>query len=54
MKVDIRFLPEDMDSAYILYEDTKSPIHKTNKIDNCHTKRSNRNPLDYSKIGGND
>ena len=54
MKVEIRFLPEDMNSAYILYEDTKSPIHKTNKIDNCHTKRSNRNPLDYSKIGGND
>ena len=54
MKVEIRFLPEDMDSAYILYEDTKSPIHKTNKIDNCHTKRNNRNPLDYSKIGGND
>ena len=54
MKVEIRFLPEDMDSAYILYEDTKSPIHKTSKIDNCHTKRNNRNPLDYSKIGGND
>lgn len=54
MKVEIRFLPEDMNSAYILYEDTKSPIHKTNKIDNCHTKRNNRNPLDYSKIGGND
>lgn len=54
MKVEIRFLPEDMNSAYILYEDTKSPIHKTNKIDNCHTKRNNHNPLDYSKIGGND
>ena len=54
MKVEIRFLPKDMNSAYILYEDTKSPVHKTNKIDNCHTKRSNQNPLDYSKIGGND
>ena len=54
MKVEIRFLPDDMNSAYILYEGTKSPIHKTNRIDNCHTKRNNQNPLDYSKIGGNE
>ena len=54
MKVEIRVLPDDMNSAYILYEGTKSPIHRTNRIDNCHTKRNNQNPLDYSKIGGND
>ena len=54
MKVEIRFLPENMDSAYILYENTKSAIRKTNKIDNCHTKRNNKIPLDYSKIGGNE
>ena len=53
MKVEIRFLPDDMDHAYILYENTKSPIHKTNRIDNCHTKRNNPPVLDYSKIGGN-
>lgn len=54
MKVEIRFLPNDMDNAYILYENTKSPIHKTNKIDNCHTRRNNSPVLDYSKMGGND
>lgn len=52
MKVEIRFLPDDMDSAYILYENTKSPIRRTNKIDNCHTRRNNPSVLDYSKIGG--
>ena len=53
MKVEIRFLPDDMDNAYILYENTKSPIRRTNKVENCHTKRNNPLPLDYSKIGGN-
>lgn len=52
MKVDIRYLPDNMDDAYILYENTKSPIRKTNKIENCHTKRSNPPVLDYSKLGG--
>ena len=52
MKVEIRFLPNDMENAYILYENTKSPIKKTNRIENCHTKRNNPTPLDYSKIGG--
>ena len=53
MKVEIRFLPDDMESAYILYENTKSPIRRTNRNDNCHTKRNNPAPLDYSKLGGN-
>ena len=33
MKVEIRFLPDDMENAYILYENTKSPIRRTNQ---CH------------------
>ncbi len=50
-KIDIRFLPDDMDSAFILYENQKFPIRRTNRNENCHTKRDN--PLiDYSKIGG--
>lgn len=53
MKVEIRFLPEDMSTAYVLYNDTKSPIRKTNKVENCHTKRNNQPLLDYTKIGGN-
>ena len=53
MKVEIRFLPDDMENAYILYENTKSPIRRTNRNDNCHTKRNNPAALDYSKLGGN-
>lgn len=52
MKVDIRYLPNDMDSAYILYEDQKFPLRKTNRNDNCHTKRNNTPTIDYSKAGG--
>ena len=51
-KVDIRFLPDDMNSAYILYEDKKFPIRKTNRVDNCHTKRNNLPTIDYAKAGG--
>jgi hypothetical protein len=52
MKVDIRFIPGNMDSAYILYEGTRSPIRKTDKVANCHTKRNNPPTIDYSKLGG--
>ena len=52
-KVDIRFLPDDMDSAYILMDHAKFPIRKTNRNENAHTKRNNTKPtIDYSKIGG--
>ena len=52
-KVDIRFLPEDMDAAYILMDNTKFPIRTTNRNENAHTKRNNTKPaIDYSKIGG--
>ena len=49
-KVEIRFLPDDMDSAYILFEDKHYPIRRTNREENCRTKR--QNPIDYSRIGG--
>lgn len=51
-RVEIRFLPDDMDSAFILYEGKRFPIRKTNKVENCHTRRNNGPALDYSKIGG--
>lgn len=51
-KIDIRFLPDDMDSAYLLYEDKKFPIRRTNRVDNCHTKRNNLPTIDYAKAGG--
>ncbi len=50
-KVDIRFLPDDMDSAFILFENQRFQIRRTNRNENCHTKRNNP-IIDYSKIGG--
>lgn len=49
-KVEIRFLPDDMSSAYILFEGKHYPIRMTNRNENCHVKR--QNPIDYSQIGG--
>ena len=49
--VEIRFLPDDIDSAYILFDGEHYPIRRTNRNENCHTKR--QNPIDYSKLGGN-
>ena len=51
-KVDIRFRPDEMASAVILFEGKSFPIRMTNKNENCHTKRENAVSLDYSKIGG--
>jgi len=52
-KVDIRFLPDDMDSAYILMDGAKFPIRQTNRNENCHTKRNNAATcIDYSRMGG--
>lgn len=53
MKVDIRFLPDRMDEAFILYEGIHFPLGKTDKVANSMTKRNNSfDPLDYSKRGG--
>lgn len=51
-KVDIRFIPGNEDSAFILFEDKKFPLRRTNRNENCHTKRNNLPSLDYSKVGG--
>ena len=51
-RVDIRYLPDDMDSAFILFEDQKVPIRQTNRNENCHTKRSTLPTIDYSQAGG--
>lgn len=51
-RVDIRYLPDDMDSAFILFEDQKFPIRQTNRNENCHTKRSSLPTIDYSQAGG--
>jgi len=44
MHVDIRFLPDAMDDAYILYEGEHYPIIATDKVANARTKRNNSFP----------
>ena len=51
-KVEIRYLPDDMDGAFILMDGERFPIRRTNRNENCRTKRNNRTPIDYAKIGG--
>ena len=51
-KVEIRYLPDDMTSAYILFEGEKFPIRQTSRNDNCHTRRNKPPAIDYSKAGG--
>ena len=51
-KVEIRFRPNDMDSAIILYENESFPLRPTDRNENCRTKRQNGPTIDYSKLGG--
>ena len=48
-RVEIRYLPDDMDHAYIYYANEKYPIKKTNKVENGRTKRNNPYPISYTK-----
>lgn len=50
-KIEVRYLPDDMDNAYIYYENIKYGIRKTNKVENGKTKRKNSLNIDYSKDG---
>lgn len=49
--VEVRYLPDDMDGAYILDDGVKYPIRKTNKVENSKTKRNNDYAISY---GGGD
>ncbi len=50
-RVEIRYLPGDMEHAYILDDKVKYPIRKTNKVENGKTKRNNAYAISY---GGGD
>jgi len=53
MKVEIRYLPNCMEDAYILYAGNHYPIRTTNKVANARTKRNNSLPsIDYSRREG--
>jgi putative transposase len=51
-KVEIRFLPDKMNDAYIFFDGKKYPIRQTNRVENCRTKRQNKHAIDYTKMGG--
>jgi transposase InsO family protein len=51
-KVDIRYLPDDMSTAYILCDGKKFPIRRTDRNENCRTKRRNLPAIDYARAGG--
>lgn len=52
--VEIRYLPDDMASAFILFDGQKFPIRRTDKNENCRTKRKNGPAIDYAKAGGSE
>lgn len=52
MKVEVRYLPGQMEDAYLLYEDLHYPLYRTDKVANGKTKRNNFPAIDYSKAGG--
>ncbi|MDT3702942.1 MAG: DDE-type integrase/transposase/recombinase [Thermincola sp.] len=51
-KVEIRYLPDCMQDAYIFFEGNHYPIRPTNRVENGRTKRNNAHAIDYSKMGG--
>jgi hypothetical protein len=51
-KVEIRYLPDRMEDAYIFFEGNKYPIRRTNRVENGKTKRNNKHAIDYSKVEG--
>ncbi|NLL49276.1 MAG: hypothetical protein GX249_11900 [Firmicutes bacterium] len=54
IKVEVRFLPDDMKNAYIIREGQHYSIRVTNKVENSRTKRNNPPAIDYSMGGGGD
>lgn len=46
-RVDVRYRPDDPNSAFILYENNKYPIKLTDKVENSKTKRKNKYDVNY-------
>ena len=44
--VEVRYAPAQMDSAFILFDKKRYPLRKTNKLENCRTKRTTHR-IDY-------
>ena len=52
MKVEVRFVPSDMSSAFILYDESHFPIRMTDRNENCRTKRNNPPAISYARKEG--
>jgi len=50
-KVEVRFLPCDDQSAYILYKGQHCPLRLTNRVANGKTRRQTALSIDYAKEG---
>lgn len=50
-KVEIRYLPGDMESAYLLSKGTRYPLHVTNRVENGKIRRNHPVSIDYGKEG---
>lgn len=53
-KVEVRFLPGDTESAYILYGGQHYPLRLTDRVANGRTKRQAALSIDYAKEGRGD
>lgn len=53
-KVEVRYLPDRMQDAYIFLDGEKFPIRRTNRVENSRTRRDNQHFIDYSNMGGTD
>ena len=53
-KVEVRFIPGDTQSAYILYGGAHYPLRVTDKVANARTKRQKALAIDYGKEGNRD
>ena len=51
-KVEIRYLPDDMASAFILSDGVHYPLCRTDRNGNCRAKREGQPAIDYARIGG--
>lgn len=50
-KVEVRFIPGDPESAYILYGGQHYPLRLTDRVANGKTKRQTALSIDYAKEG---
>ena len=50
-KVEVRYVPNDMSTACVYFNGQKFPIRKTNKVENCNTRRATTGlKVDYTKV----